>query len=232
MTVSHRHTLRALARLLSYPDETLLAQAPALADLLCDGTGLSAPAQAGLAALVRELLTADPLELQASYVETFDRGRRTSLHLFEHVHGDSRDRGPAMIDLGQMYAKAGLLLAEGELPDYLPAVLEFASTQDAATARGFLGEMAHILHAVHDALAERGSPYAGVLAAVLDVAGEHAHAVARKAAPEADEPLDASWAEPEAFNGCSSAGQAAPKPAQPVHVVRRPSATQRSGAAA
>ncbi|WP_284617871.1 nitrate reductase molybdenum cofactor assembly chaperone [Aquabacterium humicola] len=232
MNIPHRHTLRALARLLSYPDDALLAQAPAIADLLADGTGLSAPAQAGLVTLVRELLTVDPLALQAAYVETFDRGRRTSLHLFEHVHGDSRDRGPAMIDLGQMYAKSGLLLADGELPDYLPAVLEFASTQDAATARSFLGEMAHILHAVHDALAERGSAYAGVLAAVLDVAGEHAHAVARRSAPEADEPLDASWAEPEAFNGCSSAGQAAPNQAQPVHVVRRSPASQRSGAAA
>jgi nitrate reductase delta subunit len=82
---------------------------------------------------------------------------RTSLHLFEHVHGDSRDRGPAMIDLAQTYEKAGLYLAEGELPDYLPVVLEFASTQPPREARAFLGEMAHILNAIFSALQQRGS---------------------------------------------------------------------------
>ena len=82
-----------------------------------------------LQALIDALLHADPLQAEAEYVELFDRGRATSLHLFEHVHGDSRDRRPAMIELGQTYAKAGLMLADGELPDYLPAVLEFVSTQ-------------------------------------------------------------------------------------------------------
>ena len=92
------------------------------------------------------------MQVEADYVELFDRGRATSLHLFEHVHGDSRDRGPAMIDLGQTYEKAGLILAEGELPDYLPAVLEFVSTQPPREARAFLGEMAHILNAIFAAL--------------------------------------------------------------------------------
>ena len=77
----------------------------------------------------REMERADPIELEARYVELFDRGRATSLHLFEHVHGDSRDRGPAMIDLTQTYEKAGLLLGPHELPDHLCVVLEFASTQ-------------------------------------------------------------------------------------------------------
>jgi nitrate reductase molybdenum cofactor assembly chaperone NarJ/NarW len=85
------------------------------------------------------------MEVEARYVETFDRGRATSLHLFEHVHGDSRDRGPAMIDLVQTYEKAGLYLGPEELPDHLCVVLEFASTQPPALARAFLGEMAHIL---------------------------------------------------------------------------------------
>ena len=74
---------------------------------------------------------------------SLDRGRATSLHLFEHVHGDSRDRGPAMIDLAQTYEAAGLYLAEGELPDYLPVVLQYASTQPPAQARAFLaGDLA------------------------------------------------------------------------------------------
>src|SRR4029078_2389354 len=95
---------------------------------------------------------ADPLDSEAAYVELFDRGRATSLHLFEHVHGDSRDRGPAMVDLCAMYEKAVLLRAPGELPDYLPVVLEFASTQPAREARAFLGEIAHILAAIFGAL--------------------------------------------------------------------------------
>ena len=100
---------------------------------------------AELDALIVKLQRADPLDSEAEYVQLFDRGRGTSLHLFEHVHGDSRDRGPAMIDLAQTYEKAGLLLAPGELPDYLPAVLEFASTQPPREAKAFLSEMAHIL---------------------------------------------------------------------------------------
>jgi len=133
------------------------------------------------------------------------------------VHGDSRDRGPAMIDLAQTYEKAGLYLAPGELPDYLPAVLEFVSTQPPQEARSFLGEMAHIFNAVFGALQRRESPYASVLGALLELAGEKAQPV--KAAVE--EPLDESWAEPPVFDGCSTRGQAAPGQPQPVRIVRR-----------
>jgi nitrate reductase delta subunit len=91
---------------------------------------LAAPARlAELDALMSTLESGNALENEAEYVEVFDRGRATSLHLFEHVHGDSRDRGPAMIDLAQTYEKAGLFLGPGEMPDYLPVVLEFVSTQ-------------------------------------------------------------------------------------------------------
>ena len=107
--------------------------------LLDDERALSPTRRTELQALIDALRNADPLQVEADYVELFDRGRATSLHLFEHVHGDSRDRGPAMIDLGQTYEKAGLILAEGELPDYLPAVLEFVSTQPPREARAFLG---------------------------------------------------------------------------------------------
>ena len=114
------------------------------------------------------------IDAEADYVQLFDSGRSTSLHLFEHVHGDSRDRGPAMIDLAQMYEKAGLYLGEGEMPDHLPVVLEYASTQPPAAARAFLGEIAHILNVVFNALAKRGSRYASALGALLELAGEEA----------------------------------------------------------
>ncbi len=225
--MTHSLTLRALARLLSYPDAHLLATLPDIGGACAEAAGLSFGARGAVVALITELLGCDTLEAEARYVDTFDRGRRTSLHLFEHVHGDSRERGPAMIDLRRSYEAAGLFLADGELPDFLPVVLEFASTQPPQTAHEFLGEMTHILNALHRALIERDSRYACVVAAVLELAGEVPHAVAL-----ADEqPLDASWAEPEAFGGCNSAGQQAPGQPQPVHIVR-PASSRQTGAVA
>ncbi len=209
-------TLRALARLLCYPDDALVGHLPDVAEVLAESEELSPQNRQALAELVSDLLRRDWLEVEARYVDTFDRGRRTSLHLFEHVHGDSRDRGPAMIDLQQTYAGSGLYLAEGELPDFLPVVLEFASTQPPEVARGFLAEMAHILNALHSALAERDNPYAAVVAAVLELAGEPLQRVV----VEAETPVDESWEEPEVFGGCSSAGQQAPGQPQPVRIVR------------
>lgn len=218
-----RYTLRALARLLSYPDDQLRSEFDALVGAIDEEGALPAARRNELRALVTGLQRQDPLEVQARYVETFDRGRATSLHLFEHVHGDSRDRGPAMIDLAQTYEKAGLFLAPEELPDHLCVVLEFASTQPPALAKAFLGEVAHILNAIFSALLKRESPYAAVIAAVLELAGQKAQAVAIPV----EESLDDSWAEPEAFDGCSTRGQNRPGEAQPIHIVRqKPNASQ------
>jgi nitrate reductase delta subunit len=109
-----------------------------------------------------------------------------------------------MIDLARTYAAAGLMLKEGELPDYLPAVLEFASTQPPREARAFLGEIAHLVNAIFSALLQRGSRYAAVMGALLELAGEPARAVELPPEPT----LDEIWAEPPAFDGCSVAGQA------------------------
>src|SRR5512134_2265598 len=174
---NNRHTLRALALLLGYPDEKLRSLLPALAGAIDAEKALPAARREELRAFIGEMERADALDLEARYVELFDRGRATSLHLFEHVHGDSRDRGPAMIDLTQTYEKAGLFLGPHELPDHLCVVLEFASTQPPAVAREFLGEMAHILNAVFSALRKRDSVYAVLLAAVLELAGQKAEAV-------------------------------------------------------
>ncbi|MDE2627769.1 MAG: nitrate reductase molybdenum cofactor assembly chaperone [Burkholderiales bacterium] len=209
-------SLRVLAALLGYPDARLRGFLPEMRELLHTERAVSASRLAELDTLIDALQRAEPLQLEADYVELFDRGRATSLHLFEHVHGDSRERGPAMIDLGQTYAGAGLILSEGELPDYLPAVLEFVSTQPPREARAFLGEMAHIFNAIFGALQQRSSAYASVLGALLELAGERAQPVAASA----DEPLDESWAEPVVFDGCSSKGQARPGQAQPIKIVR------------
>ncbi len=220
--VAGRHpgavTLRVLAALLGYPDAALREHLHELEALLAADGVLSAKRRAGVAALIRHLQASDPLTAETEYVELFDRGRATSLYLFEHVHGDSRDRGPAMIDLGETYAKAGLLLVEDELPDYLPAVLEFVSTQPPREAKGFLGEIAHLLDAVHAALAQRASAYAAALAALLDLAG---HKPQEGREVPAEPSIDESWQEPAAFDGCSSAGQARPGQPQPIHIVRK-----------
>lgn len=227
MTITSKYpnaalSLRVLARLLSYPDAELRSHISEMRDALRTERAISVERLAELDELMDTLTSDDLLDTEAAYVQLFDRGRSTSLHLFEHVHGDSRDRGPAMIDLAQTYDKAGLYLAPGELPDYLPAVLEFVSTQPSREARDFLSEMAHILNAIFGALRQRRSAYASVIGALLELAGEEAKAV--KLAPE--EPLDASWAEPAAFDGCTSQGQARPGQPQPIHILRKVGATK------
>lgn len=222
------YTLRALAHLLRYPDAGLRAHLGELGDALHAERALGPSRLAELDALVARLQAQPGLKSEAEYVELFDRGRRTSLHLFEHVHGDSRDRGQAMIDLARTYEAAGLFLAAGELPDHLPVALEFASTQPPAQARDFLREMAHILRAIFSGLLARQTAYASVLAALLDLAGKRAEAV--KLADEPD--LDEAWAEPAAFGGCSTAGQARPGTPQPIHIVKNRPAAQAQGAQA
>lgn len=213
----NRNTLRVLSLLLQYPDAGRRAVLTQALEAVDEEAALPAARRAELRALAGELLLADPIEVESRYVELFDRGRSTSLHLFEHVHGDSRDRGPAMIDLIRHYEAAGLFLEGKELPDHLCVVLEFASTQPPGSARAFLGEMAHILQAVFSALRARGSAYASVVAAVLELAGQKVEAVPFTP----DEALDVSWAEPQVFGGCSTEGQAAPGQPQPIRIVRR-----------
>lgn len=210
-------TLRALSKMLGYPDSELRVHLDELRAALHTERALSESRLAELDDLLDHLGQASALEVEGAYVELFDRGRATSLHLFEHVHGDSRERGPAMIDLAQTYEKAGLYVAESELPDYLPVVLEFASTQPPREARAFLGEIAHILNAIFAALQGRQSAYASAVAALLELAGEKTQAVT--IAPE--EPIDAVWQEPVVFDGCSVKGQSRPDQPQPIHIVRK-----------
>ena len=210
-------TLKVMAHLLSYPDAALRRHLPELRGALQAEQALASARLAELQTLMAHLAGPDALEIEAQYVELFDRGRATSLHLFEHVHGDSRDRGPAMIDLAQTYEKSGLYLGPDEMPDYLPVVLQFVSTQPPAEARAFLGEMAHIFNAIFNALQQRNSAYASVLGALIELAGEKAHAV--KVVP--DEPLDTAWEEPVVFDGCSVKGQAQPGQAQTIHFAKK-----------
>jgi len=179
---------RAAAALLSYPEAELIEALPEI----------RAAVPQPLHALLREMESTPLTALQERYVELFDRSRALSLHLFEHVHGESRDRGQAMVDLAQTYASRGVEVAGNELPDFLPAFLEFLSVLPAAEATGMLGETADILRSLGDRLAERGSRYALVFAALLARAGEPglAKRIAERATP-GDEAspaaIDKSW---------------------------------------
>jgi nitrate reductase delta subunit len=218
----NRYTLRALAQLLGYPSQELRDHLPEILAAIDNEAVVPAARREELHALAADILRLDTMEAESRYVETFDRGRATSLHMFEHVHGDSRDRGPAMVDLAQTYEKAGLFLSPEELPDHLCVVLEFASTQPPKLAAEFLGEMAHILTTIFSALLKRNSPYAAVVAAVLELTGQRVEAVPF----EADEAMDDAWQEPEAFDGCSTKGQARPGDPQPIHIVRKNASKQ------
>ena len=210
------YSLRALALLLSYPDADMRSKLTDVMSVLSLERALSPSRISELKNLTEQLQSLDPLEVESRYVETFDRGRSTCLNLFEHVHGDSRDRGPAMIDLSQTYAQSGLVLDPDELPDHLCVVLEFASTQTEDVAKSFLDEMAHILNSIFSALLKRESPYAAVIAAVLELSGHKAQAVNIPV----EESMDSSWQEPEAFDGCQSRGQSKPNLEQPLHFVK------------
>ncbi|MEE3623970.1 nitrate reductase molybdenum cofactor assembly chaperone [Nitrospirillum sp. BR 11752] len=193
--------LKAVSALLTYPTPALIAVLPEIGNLIIAqgraADGLARP-------LLDDLAGRDLYDLQESYVDLFDRSRRLSLHLFEHVHGESRDRGQAMVDLAAHYEGAGLSLAVNELPDYLPLFLEFLSTRPEAEARALLGETAAILATLEERLAQRGSLYAPLFTLLLALAerdgagheGERAVETA-DAGPAANDlaALDAEWEE-------------------------------------
>lgn len=201
-------TLKALSALIDYPGGDMLAALPEIRVALRAERLLGAVALARVEAAIDMLESHDALTLQERWVGLFDRIRSLSLHVFEHVHGESRDRGPAMVDLIMHYRQGGFALAPGELPDYLPAILEFAAQAPLAEARDLLAQVAPLLAPVQMRLAKRGSPYAGLIAAVREIAGDTA-APADDGSPERDptlEEIDRDWAEAEVRFGPGDAG--------------------------
>jgi nitrate reductase molybdenum cofactor assembly chaperone NarJ/NarW len=198
---------RALSALLSYPSEEMRQALPEIADVVRN-TPLVAPDQRrGLLDLIDEVGGLDLLTAEERYVDLFDRGRALSLHLFEHLHGESRDRGEAIVELKQIYERAGFELSARELPDYLPVVLEYLSCRDLAEAREMLADCAHILTTIGRSLVARRSRYAAVLQALIVIAGESPIDVAKvPPAKERIEALDRDWAEEPAFAGGPTAG--------------------------
>lgn len=202
-------TYRALGALLTYPTPGLQQAAADIAAVLADEA--LAPL-APLQPFLRELAEADIYDLQERYVDLFDRGRSVSLHLFEHVHGESRDRGQAMADLVTLYAEHGLEMTDSELPDYLPLFLEFLSLLPDATARELLAEPGAILRELADRLARRHDGYAAVMRSLADLA--RAPAQGASDIPEEDPndlaALDAAWEETAVTFGPGDAASCGP----------------------
>lgn len=166
-----RMTLRALAALLGYPTAELQAHAAEIASAIAAEGALGRADLDRLRPLLETLGHDDLLDLQSAYSELFDRSRSLSLHLFEHVHGDGRERGQAMIDLGEQYLSAGFYLEANELPDFAPVFLEFASCMELAEAREMLAQPAHVFAALAERLGKRGSAYATIFHALVALAG-------------------------------------------------------------
>ncbi len=207
-----KQTLRILSALLGYPSVELRAHILDLREALRADGALPRPALRRLDPLLDRLGRDDVLDAQATYSELFDRSRALSLHLFEHVHGDSRDRGPAMIDLAGQYLERGLLLDANELPDFVPVFVEYASCLPDRAAKETLAEPAHVFAALETRLRDRASDYAAIFAALVILGGGRPDAEAlaelREKEPTDDPALiDEEWEEKEVtFTGPQEMG--------------------------
>ncbi|CUX79912.1 respiratory nitrate reductase chaperone NarJ [Roseibaca calidilacus] len=201
-------TLKALSLTLSYPSVDLQDAMLEIGAVLGADPRIAPDTRKALQKLAGEIGQGDLFDVQESYVMLFDRSRTLSLNLFEHVHGESRDRGGAMVSLIETYREGGFEPATTELPDHLPVLLEFLSTRPFAEAQETLADAAHILDALAARLVRRESGYAAAFAALSQLAGAQAdtEAVAEMLAQPDDDPtdltaLDAVWEETEVTFG-------------------------------
>jgi nitrate reductase delta subunit len=226
-----KKTFKALSALLSYPDEELQKATPELRTVIDEETLIPADSRRLLDALLEEIATGDLYALQERYVDQFDRTRSLSLHLFEHVHGESRDRGQAMIDLKSLYEQNGLYLSAAELPDFVPAFLEFLSLLPLTQARTLLSQTAHILTALAERLQKRHSPYAAIFQALAALAtlAPDAPSVELVAEGEDTDPndfaqLDAQWEEEAVTFGPGATRSCKDRIVSQIRAGRRPPA--------
>ncbi len=207
-----RKTLKVLSLLLSYPTAELQAAVPEMRRALGNEACLSPQDRDRLEVLLQDLADGDLFDLQEHYVLLFDRTRSLSLHLFEHVHGESRDRGQAMVDLKALYGRHGLVMTARELPDHLPLFLEFLSEIPAAEARDLIQEASGVLEAIRLRLQKRKTAYASVFSCLqaLATAKVPDSVVAALLGEGEEDPndlvaLDAAWQEEEVLFGPGAA---------------------------
>ncbi|QQS55003.1 MAG: nitrate reductase molybdenum cofactor assembly chaperone [Candidatus Competibacteraceae bacterium] len=179
-------TLKVLSALLCYPQPELQAALGEMIEVLDQENLLPEREHRALLAMMSQMRRTDLIELQERYVRLFDRGRALSLHLFEHIHGESRDRGQAMINLLEVYRQHGFELSARELPDYLPLFLEYLAQRPAGEALDMLADAMHVMALLGARLTERGSDYHVVFDALAALVGEPADIedIRRQAATE------------------------------------------------
>ncbi len=157
---------KLLSVLLEYPDQELIDHLPEIPEKLAQCVDVETAEQRVLCELIDYLASRPLTELQANYVQTFDMTAENSLHLTHHLFGDDKNRGPALIDLGELYKDYGVEVVTNELPDYLPLILEFAAYLDDNEAMVFLSDANKVLKVLAENLKNAGSPYAGLLSIV------------------------------------------------------------------
>ena len=240
--------LKTASILLSYPSEEIHSALPGLIEILTAGNQAKKRETKLLVELAQDIADSELYDAQERYVFLFDRTRSLSLHLFEHVHGESRDRGQAMVDLMSVYEENGLSIDEKELPDYLPLFLEYLATRTESEAREMLLQTLHIVTALRERLKKRKSIYANVFLALEAFAKSKPDQGLVKsilARPEDDpedlEALDAIWEE-EAVTFGGNAGENACGPdrlqrqvrasqRKPENLENNPNATPNTGEA-
>ena len=222
-------TFKALSALLTYPTAELKQAAGEISESLDADPAIPARVRDQLYKLLMELAAGDLYDLQERYILLFDRTRSLSLHLFEHVHGESRDRGQAMVDLKNLYEKNGLELGAAELPDFVPLFLEFLSTRPLAEARELLGQPAHIFSALAERLRKRHSAYEAVFRALTALAAakpkdEEVSALLELPDPDASDlvALDAAWEDEPVNFGPGAANSCKDELIAKVRAARRP----------
>lgn len=207
-------TFKILSALLSYPTKELQQAAPEFGAILKEEGLLGKDGVLQICPLVKDIINGDLMDLQERYVLLFDRTRSLSLHLFEHVHGESRDRGQAMVDLKEHYENNGLFLDTNELPDYLPLFLEFLSTLPMKEAKDMLNQPVSVLAALAERLRKRDSIYERAFISLLAIADARSNTevVKELLAQEDDDPndleaLDREWEEEAVSFGAGAALQ-------------------------
>jgi nitrate reductase delta subunit len=205
-------SLKVLSALLTYPTQDLKSAVPEIRAALAEESLLPEKNRHRLERIIDDIENNDLIDLQERYVLLFDRTRSLSLHLFEHVHGESRDRGQAMVDLQQLYERHDLAPTRDQLPDFIPLFLDFLSRIDGAEARGLLNEPAHIFEAIRLRLKKRKSTYSSVFSALQVLAkskpkASEVEAILNEPDPDPNdlEALDAAWEEEEVLFGPTAA---------------------------
>ncbi len=157
---------KLLSALLDYPSQELIEHLPELSEFVVENQEIDVAEREALQGFLTYLRSLPVTELQADYVKTFDMTAEHSLHLTHHLFGDDKNRGPALIDLGELYKDYGVEVVTNELPDYLPLVLEFAAYMDDNEATVFLSDAKKVFGVLTENLQKAESPYAALLSII------------------------------------------------------------------